>query len=1110
MNSIGGAPVFRLLGSMLLWLALSTSAFGQGAEFDSALAPPTREVDLSAWGFRSVAPMARFQFRASVSVHFLDNNRLLLTFNAQRKLMPRPPECTPTHPCRVIHAVILDLVSSKAVAETDWYLHDNRPYLWPLARGHLLLRKSNSLDVVDSDFHETPLKDFSGDVLWANVTPDGKQIIAETALEGPSGTGSEATNRKQRTEDSRQARVKIDFLNSTSLAVERSIRATGVLELDAPSSGYADFTHNVLDNVWLVRFGPSSTQRQRVARVKPPCEPNLLFPTNNAVLIGRCSSNGRDYNVSVFSLTGHPLWHQRWPHRNHFPGWARSEDGSRFAVGTITASREVSPPLKNDEDDPGWPDVEQDVRVFETASGKLILAARVKSVVLKNPNFALAPDGNRFAVLDGSILRIYDLPSVSAGERAKYLAMAADAPGLAPPTGNSSEVNGDPSAAMGDSDSENEAEAVESEFRAALRTTSTTPAATARPPAGISDAPNTPVFPNSAAHTTITDRGPMPVSTFKATAKEVEVDVMVTDSKGHPVKGLSLADFQIEEDRRPQKIKYFHEFDALAGPPAPVPAPKPPPNIFSNNATPAGSQPLVAVVLDFVNTSFQDQQHAKEQLLKFLLKKPRGMQFALFRFSDGLKMLHGFTADENRLAATVNGKESFGRMHLKATADLTQLISSAKDRAALDPSVQIEVQQLVQAQAENRVNDLDRRVALTVDAFTQLARYLDGLPGRKNIVWLSGSFPHGFFPVTLINSDVPNSLSAEVRTYGDQLRTMTNLLAEAHVAVYPVDVRGIVGDSVYRADTYVDPRMPAGPGSQAQSQAPSGVTLSQMGGAGTNTTAGIQAPSPLQQQLQDERDTRPAEHATMDEVAEATGGKAFYNTNGIQHAIEAAVEQGSAYYMFSYTSDNTGVDSKFRKLRVSLARKAYHLAYRRGYYAEPPEAPIRDTSELARAIGLHGMQHGAPESHQLVFAARVVPVGKPVKGSAAQKKIEVQHYAIDYAVAGPQLGLTPNGTMRRAILDFVASAFNDDGSIATHTAFKTTSDLKPAAYQDMIIGGLRMHQEVDVPANAVSLRLGVLDELSRHFGSLELPLPLKAPPDEAAARTRALPPIEPD
>lgn len=109
-----------------------------------------------------------------------------------------------------------------------------------------------------------------------------------------------------------------------------------------------------------------------------------------------------------------------------------------------------------------------------------------------------------------------------------------------------------------------------------------------------------------------------------------------------------------------------------------------------------------------------------------------------------------------------------------------------------------------------------------------------------------------------------------------------------------------------------------------------------------------------------------------------------------------------------------------------------------------------------------------------------------------------------------QVALTPNGNMRRAILDFMVTAFDDDGSILTHVGFKTTNDLKPAGYRDLLIGGLRLHQDVDVPANAVSLRLGVFDEQSRHLGTLELPLPLKAPPDETAAQGRKLPPIEPD
>src|ERR1039457_7204427 len=56
----------------------------------------------------------------------------------------------------------------------------------------------------------------------------------------------------------------------------------------------------------------------------------------------------------------------------------------------------------------------------------------------------------------------------------------------------------------------------------------------------------------------------------------------------------------------------------------------------------------------------------------------------------------------------------------------------------------------------------------------------------------------------------------------------------------------------------------------------------------------------------------------------------------------------------------------------------------------------------------------------------------------------------------------------------------------------------------------RIHQEVDVPVNAVSLRLGVMDELARHLGTVELPLPLKTPADESDDRGRRLPPVGPD
>ncbi len=70
-------------------------------------------------------------------------------------------------------------------------------------------------------------------------------------------------------------------------------------------------------------------------------------------------------------------------------------------------------------------------------------------------------------------------------------------------------------------------------------------------------------------------------------------------------------------------------------------------------------------------------------------------------------------------------------------------------------------------------------------------------------------------------------------------------------------------------------------------------------------------------------------------------------------------------------------------------------------------------------------------------------------------------------------------------------------------------ELGPASYRDALVGGLRIHQEVDVPVSASVLRLGVMDESSKRLGTLEVPLPVKEPPEEAQAQAKKVP-IEPN
>jgi hypothetical protein len=77
-------------------------------------------------------------------------------------------------------------------------------------------------------------------------------------------------------------------------------------------------------------------------------------------------------------------------------------------------------------------------------------------------------------------------------------------------------------------------------------------------------------------------------------------------------------------------------------------------------------------------------------------------------------------------------------------------------------------------------------------------------------------------------------------------------------------------------------------------------------------------------------------------------------------------------------------------------------------------------------------------------------------------------------------------------LNFMIATFDEDGRQLSGVSSVWTSDLKQADYKDVISGGVRIHQEVDVPVKAVSLRLGINDATSNHLGTIEIPLPVPA------------------
>jgi hypothetical protein len=100
--------------------------------------------------------------------------------------------------------------------------------------------------------------------------------------------------------------------------------------------------------------------------------------------------------------------------------------------------------------------------------------------------------------------------------------------------------------------------------------------------------------------------------------------------------------------------------------------------------------------------------------------------------------------------------------------------------------------------------------------------------------------------------------------------------------------------------------------------------------------------------------------------------------------------------------------------------------------------------------------------------------------------------------------------MEHGAMNFMVASFDRDGTVHTSIASHVNGDIKPDTYQDVMTGGFRLRQEVDVPVAAASLRIGVQDAISGRIGTLEISLPVNAPPGIEQSRSQHMPEIEPD
>jgi VWFA-related protein len=580
-------------------------------------------------------------------------------------------------------------------------------------------------------------------------------------------------------------------------------------------------------------------------------------------------------------------------------------------------------------------------------------------------------------------------------------------------------------------------------------------------------------------------------TTIRTSSDLVVVDVVASDSQQNPVHKLTAADFTVTEDGKPQTVKIFEEHQTQPSAPLP-PAPKLAPGMFTNFSIAPENGALNILLLDKLNTPMDAQMVVRDQVLKYLKEMPPGTRVAIFSLTTELRLLQGFTSNPEVLRALVEGKKGNGggsplmnnAMEGDAPGADDPMLDTMTDTLGNDPDAAMMIASFQQFEADQAAFQIQLRQRYTLDAFNQLARYMSALPGRKNLIWFSGSFPISILPDPDLQNPFANVASAE-----DEFRQTVDLLARSQVAVYPIDARGLM----------VNPTMSATQSGSTMSRKPNGFA---------------NASSKFFQQTSDE-------HGTMEQMAQDTGGKAFVNTNGLKEAVEKAIESGSNYYTIAYTPTDHKWNGNYRKIQVKLDRPGVALAYRRGYFADDPNGPAQksqpqnakpDPNQYSALRA--AMLHGGPEPTELIFAASVRAASTDteaalVPGNLAVKKVSgpYRRYAITFMANPRELNwtVTSDGA-HRCTLEFMTFVYDGDGTRINVQINGVGAAIPEARFASVQNGNIKYVQQISVPAKGdYYLRLGMRDVDSDHVGAVELPVdavaklppiavPLPAPP----------------
>jgi VWFA-related protein len=506
---------------------------------------------------------------------------------------------------------------------------------------------------------------------------------------------------------------------------------------------------------------------------------------------------------------------------------------------------------------------------------------------------------------------------------------------------------------------------------------------------------------------------------LRTNTRVVEINVSVRDAQGKAITDLGKVDFSVTDDGKPRAFTIFtnNSTGAVAAASVAAPATLPerpvlPPHTFTNvgEPPPRVQTHSTIILLDAMNGWFENFAWAQKGVIGMLEKVPQDEKIALYVITrEGLGTLEDYTTDRAKLLASM--KNYVVRGMPPAPSGMEDVGEAMTETGPIRF-----VGTLQDDGGDSAQKSLaQRKAAMAQDRSRPARMQLAADSVRLSLKALAEKLRNqpGRKSVFWMTQGFPPALLRG--EFATPWNNTISALNDANVQVNTIDTNGLGGPHRYW-----------GPGAIL----------------------------------------------SMQQIAQDTGGKAYYHRNDLDGALsEGIADSRSSYTLGFYLTE---VDGNYHALKVRVDRPGVSLNYRQGYFAvdEPKIDSSQKKLELSAAL-----LNPADSTGVGIVASLELQPAKPRDQLAVRLRLDPDSLTMHESKAGR------SGKVEEMFVEFNAAG-REVGRITAASPFDITPENSDAFEKT----GVTMVQSIPLSAEAVKLSIIVRDTDSGRVGSLTVPI----------------------